>query len=62
MCAEKHDMHFLAGVELVPHVFVNIPDERIHITVFYFIFITHFIFIILNFIHIFIHSFLLVGI
>jgi hypothetical protein len=29
----KHDMHFLVGVELLPHAFVNIPDEKFHIGV-----------------------------
>jgi hypothetical protein len=24
----KHDLHFLMGVELLPHAFVNIPDKR----------------------------------
>jgi hypothetical protein len=33
----KHDMHFLIGVELLPHAFVNIPDEKMHIGVFIFI-------------------------
>jgi hypothetical protein len=42
----KHDLHFLVGVELLPHVFVNIPDEKMHIGVYFiFIFIVHFIFI-----------------
>jgi hypothetical protein len=42
----KHDLHFLVGVELLPHVFVNIPDEKMHIGVYFmFIFILHFIFI-----------------
>jgi hypothetical protein len=40
----KHDMHFLVGVELLPHAFVNIPDEKMHIGVFLFIFIYHIIF------------------
>jgi hypothetical protein len=31
-------MHFLVGVELLPHTFVNTPDEKMHIGV-YFIFI-----------------------
>jgi hypothetical protein len=31
----KHDLHFLVGVGLLPHVFVNIPDEKMHIGVFY---------------------------
>jgi hypothetical protein len=39
----KHDRHFLVGVELLPHAFVNIPDERMHIVVFILIFITYFI-------------------
>jgi hypothetical protein len=55
------------GVELLPHAFVNIPDEEMHIGVYFiFIFIIHFIFVyifvcILNFIHThtFIYSFLL---
>jgi hypothetical protein len=29
----KHDLHFLVGVELLPHAFVNIPDEKMHIGV-----------------------------
>jgi hypothetical protein len=33
----RHDLHFLVGVELIPHVFVNIPDEKMHIGVFLFI-------------------------
>jgi hypothetical protein len=41
----KHDLHFLVGVELLPHAFVNIPDEKMQIGVFLFIFIIHFIFI-----------------
>jgi hypothetical protein len=39
----KHDLHFLVGVELLPHTFMNIPDEKMHIGVFIFIFIFHFI-------------------
>jgi hypothetical protein len=38
MCPGKHDLHFLVGVELLPHAFVNIPDEKMNIGV-YFIFI-----------------------
>jgi hypothetical protein len=62
MCTGKHDLHFLVGVELLPHAFVNIPDEKMHIAV-YFLFIftiyyLFFIFYVLNFINIFIHSFL----
>jgi hypothetical protein len=30
----------MVGVELLPHVFVNIPDEKMHIKVF-FIYIKH---------------------
>jgi hypothetical protein len=39
----KHDLHFLVGVELLLYVFVNIPDEKMHIGVFLFIFIIHFV-------------------
>jgi hypothetical protein len=43
MRAGKHDLHFLVGVELLPHAFVNIPDEKMHIGVFFiFVFIIHF--------------------
>jgi hypothetical protein len=42
----KHDMHFLVGVELLPHAFVNIPDEKMHIGVFLFIFIIYLLFFI----------------
>jgi hypothetical protein len=38
MRSGKHDLHFLVGVELLPHVFVNIPDEKMHIGVFFFYF------------------------
>jgi hypothetical protein len=41
----KHDLHFLVGVKLLPHAFVNIPDEKMHIGVFSFTYIIHFIFI-----------------
>jgi hypothetical protein len=40
----KHDLHFLVGVELLPHAFINIPDEKINIGVLRFIFIIYFIF------------------
>jgi hypothetical protein len=30
----KHNLHFLVDVELLPHAFVNIPDEKMHIEVF----------------------------
>jgi hypothetical protein len=43
----KHDLHFLVDVELLPHAFVNIPNETIHIGVIIFIFIIYFIFIII---------------
>jgi hypothetical protein len=50
----KHDLHFLVGVELLPHAFVNIPDEKMHIGVYFiFIFIIHIMFI---------YSFLPIGI
>jgi hypothetical protein len=35
----KHDLYFLVGVELLPHAFVIIPDEKMHIGVLLFIFI-----------------------
>jgi hypothetical protein len=37
MRPEKHDLHFLLGVELLPHAFVNIPHKKMHIGVFIFI-------------------------
>jgi hypothetical protein len=46
----KHNLHFLVGVDLLPHAFVNISDERMHIGVFISICIIYFIFIYLNFI------------
>jgi hypothetical protein len=46
MCPGKHDLHFLVGVELLPHAFVNIPDEKMHIGVYFlFVFIIHFVFV-----------------
>jgi hypothetical protein len=33
MCVGKHDLHFLVGAKLLPHAFVNIPDEKMHIGV-----------------------------
>jgi hypothetical protein len=45
----KHDLHFLVDVELLPHAIVNIPNETIHIGVFYYLFHfhhNHFIFMI----------------
>jgi hypothetical protein len=58
----KHDLHFLVDVELLPHAFVNIPNEKMHIGVFIFVFVIYFTFLffyifILIFIHI-IRSFL----
>jgi hypothetical protein len=53
----KHDLHFLVDAELLPHAFVSIPDERIHIGVFIFILIIYFIFIYL-FILIFINIYI----
>jgi hypothetical protein len=47
MPPEKHDLHFLVDVELLPHAIVNIPNETIHIGVFLFIFIIYFIFTII---------------
>jgi hypothetical protein len=44
MRSGKHNIHFLVGVELLPHIFVNIPAEKMHIGVFIFIFIGCFIF------------------
>jgi hypothetical protein len=42
----KHDLHFLLGVELLPHTFVNIPDKKMHFGVYFvFIFIIYFMFI-----------------
>jgi hypothetical protein len=40
----KHDLHFLVSVELLSHAFVNIPNEKMNIGVFLFIFIIYFIF------------------
>jgi hypothetical protein len=35
----KHNLHFLVGFELLPHAFVNIPDEKMQFGVFLFILI-----------------------
>jgi hypothetical protein len=64
MRPRKHNLHFLVGVKLLPHAFVNVPDEKMHIGVFVFIFVVYYlfiylIFVVLNFINILIHSFLL---
>jgi hypothetical protein len=45
---EKHNLHFLVGAELLPHAFVNIPEEKMNIGIFTLIFIIHYIYI-LNF-------------
>jgi hypothetical protein len=59
----KHDLHFLMDAELLPHAFVNIPDEKMHIGVFIFTFIIYFIFIFFRYyLYIFIDSFLPYGI
>jgi hypothetical protein len=34
MRPQKHNMHFLVGDGILPHAFVNIPDEKMHIGVF----------------------------
>jgi hypothetical protein len=38
----KHNLHFLVDLELLFHAFANIPDEKMHIGVFIFIFIIYF--------------------
>jgi hypothetical protein len=40
----KHDLHFLVGAELLPHTFVNIPDEKMNIRVFIFNYIFYLFF------------------
>jgi hypothetical protein len=59
MRPEKYNLHFLVGVELLPHAIVNIPEEKMHIGVcFIFILIIHFLLTyidILKFIYIYIH-------
>jgi hypothetical protein len=62
MCPGKHNLHFLVGVELLPHAFVNIPDEKMHIGVFIFIFVIYFFHVFKFYSHIFIYSFLPVGV
>jgi hypothetical protein len=57
----KHDLHFLVGVELLPHAFVNISDEKMHIGVLLFIFIIYSLFILVHFkfhIYVYIYIFL----
>jgi hypothetical protein len=46
----KHDLHFLVGVELLPHAFVNIPDEKMHIGVYFYLFL---LFILYSFMYMF---------
>jgi hypothetical protein len=55
MCPGKHDLHFLVGVKLLPHAFVKIPDEKMHIGVFIFILVICYLFLlyILHFIYIY---------
>jgi hypothetical protein len=54
MRPEKHHLLFFLKDKLLPHAFVNIPNEPFHIGVLYFLFYFHY-----N--HLFILSFLLVG-
>jgi hypothetical protein len=62
----KHDLHFLVSVELLPHSFMNIPDEKMNIGVFrsniyysfYIYFFYIFFYILILFIYIFVCSFL----
>jgi hypothetical protein len=35
MRSGKHDLHFLVGVEYLPHAFVNIADEKMQFGVFF---------------------------
>jgi hypothetical protein len=44
MCPGKHDLHFLVGVELLPHAIVNIPNETVHIGEFYYLFLLFILF------------------
>jgi hypothetical protein len=60
MRSGKHDLHFLVGVELLPHAIVNIPDEKMHIGVFLFIFIIYFLFVFLYNLN-FIYIYLIIG-
>jgi hypothetical protein len=46
MSPAKHNLHFVVGVDLLPYVIVNIPDEKMHIGVYFiFIFNIYFVFI-----------------
>jgi hypothetical protein len=40
----KHDLHFLIGIKLLPHAFVNIPDEKMNFGVYFFFFFFFFLF------------------
>jgi hypothetical protein len=60
----KHNLHFLVGVELLPHAFVNIPNEKMHMGVCiyiytYYLFCFYFFFIFKIYSYIFIGSSLL---
>jgi hypothetical protein len=37
----KHNLHFLVGAEVLPHAFVKIPDEKMHIGVILYLFIIY---------------------
>jgi hypothetical protein len=50
MRPKKHDMHFLVGAELLPHAYVNIPDEKMHIGVIYLFLLFIFLFFIFLFV------------
>jgi hypothetical protein len=54
MRPRKHDLHFLVGVELLPHAFVNIPDEKMHFGVYINILIIYLIFLNITHIYLFI--------
>jgi hypothetical protein len=51
MRSGKHDLHFLVGVELLPHVFVNIPDEKMQFGVYIYIFIIYLLLILFTYIY-----------
>jgi hypothetical protein len=51
MRREKHSLHFLVDGELLPHTIVNIPDnKKMHIGVFYFIYLFIFYYLFVLFI------------
>jgi hypothetical protein len=62
----KHDLHFLVGVDLLPHAFVNIPDEKMYIGVYFlyfcYSFSIHLCIYFKIYLHIFTYSFLTVGV